>query len=165
MLTLKHSDKTLTLDDDEVLGLLQAARFPGVAGYFTDRAGGRADQNVRLVGLFDPRLVNLWLVGALDRDVENPVTDHGFDTAPVSHVYSIDSYYTGSASSRIWIPFVTLRTPVRSAIIALAAARSAAQRTAPESVCQGPHRSGRARPRYKRPRPAPLPPYSLLIPF
>jgi hypothetical protein len=64
----------LALDDDEVLGLLQEAGFPAVAAYFAERAGGRADQNVRLVSLFDPRLVNLWLVGAVDRDVENPVT-------------------------------------------------------------------------------------------
>jgi hypothetical protein len=41
----QQSDKTLTLDDDEVLGLLQLS-FPAVAAYVTERARGRADQNV-----------------------------------------------------------------------------------------------------------------------
>src|SRR5262249_23114514 len=70
----------------------------------------RPRENVRIVSLFDPRLVDLWPMGAVHRDVENPVADRGLDTAPVSHAFSIDSCYRGSASSRIWMLFVMLRT-------------------------------------------------------
>ena len=74
----------MAFDDDEVLGLLQAAGFLAVAAYFTERAGSRPSENVRIVSLFDPRLVDLWPMGAVHRDVENPVADRGLDTAPVS---------------------------------------------------------------------------------
>jgi hypothetical protein len=76
--------ETLAFDDDEVLRLLQAAGFSAVAAYSTERAGGRPHENVRLVSLFDPRLMNLWLMGPVGHDVENPVADHGLDTASLS---------------------------------------------------------------------------------
>src|SRR5580698_3557085 len=85
----RHSDEPLAFDNDEALRLLQAAGFSAVAAYVTERAGGRPHQNVRLVSLFDPRLVNLWLMGPIDHDVENPVADHSLDTAPVSHAFSL----------------------------------------------------------------------------
>jgi hypothetical protein len=40
-----------------------------------------------LVDVFYPRLVHFWLLSAVGRDVENPVTDDGFDAAPVSHAF------------------------------------------------------------------------------
>jgi hypothetical protein len=65
-----HSEEPLAFDDDEVLGLLQVAGFVAGSACFTERAGGRPHENARLVGFFDPRLVNLRLTGTVDRDVE-----------------------------------------------------------------------------------------------
>jgi len=72
------------LNYDKVLGLLQPAGLLAIAGHWA----GRAHEDECLVNIFDPRLVNLWPTRALGRHVENPVTDHGFDAAPISHVFS-----------------------------------------------------------------------------
>jgi hypothetical protein len=63
---------------------LTTAGSLAVAGHGTERAGGRPHQDARLVHLFNPCLVDGWLTGGVDRDVENPVPDRGFDAAPIS---------------------------------------------------------------------------------
>jgi len=76
--TLRHrSGKAVPLDNDEVLGPVQPAVPPAVAGHVTGRAGGRPHEDARLTDLFDPRLVNRWLAGAVGGYVENAVPDHG----------------------------------------------------------------------------------------
>src|SRR5579864_1780386 len=119
------SDKTVPLDHNEVFGPMQPANLVVIADHFAERAGGRPDTDVRLADLFDPCLVKPRLTGAVGCDVENPVTDLGSDAAPVSH---------GCSRSRIWMSFVTLRTPVSSATITSAASRSVPVRTDPVRV-------------------------------
>src|SRR6266576_5489297 len=104
---------------------MQPANLVVIADHFTERAGGRPQMDVRLANLFDPCLVKLRLTGAVGRGVENPVTDLGADPAPVSH---------GCSGSRIWMSFLTRRTPVSSAPITSAASRSVPVRTHPVRV-------------------------------
>src|SRR6185369_16869748 len=73
------------LDHDEDFGPTKPANLVVIADHFTERAGGRPHTDVRLANLFDPCLVKPRLTGAVGRDVENPVTDLGPDSAPVSH--------------------------------------------------------------------------------
>src|SRR6267142_3984841 len=119
------SDKTVPLDHNEVFGPMQPANLVVIADHFTERAGGRPHTDVRLANLFDPCLVKLRLTDAVGCGVENPVTDLGSDPAPVSH---------GCSRSRIWMSFLTLRTPVSSATITSAASRSVLVPTDPVRV-------------------------------
>ena len=82
------SSEARPLNYDKVLGLLQPAGLPAIAGHRAGRGGGRTHEDACLVNIFDPRLVNLRPARAVGRDVENPVTDHGVDAAPISHVFS-----------------------------------------------------------------------------
>src|SRR5262249_9935832 len=82
------SDETRPLNYDEVLRLLQPAGLPAIAGHRAGRGGRRTHEDACLVNIFDPRLVHLGPARAVGRDVENPVTDHGVDAAPISHVFS-----------------------------------------------------------------------------
>src|SRR5690242_13185877 len=80
-----RSDKTVPLDHNEAFGPMKPANLVVIADRFTERAGGRPHTDVRLANRFDPCLVKPRLTGAVGRDVENPVTDLGPDSAPVSH--------------------------------------------------------------------------------
>src|SRR2546429_1659443 len=118
------SDKTVPLDHNEVFGPVQPANLVVIADHSTERAGGRPDTDVRLASFFDPCLVKLRLTGAVGRGVEDPATDLGSDPAPVPHRCS---------RSRIWMSFLTLRTPVSSATIT-SASRSVLVPTDPVRV-------------------------------
>src|SRR5690242_5057013 len=104
---------------------MQPANLVVIADHFTERAGSRPNTDVRLANLLDPCFVKPRLPDAVGCGVENPVTDLGSDPAPVSH---------GCSRSRIWMSFLTPRTPVSSATMASAASRSVPVRTDPVSV-------------------------------
>src|SRR5690242_1342508 len=103
-----RSDKTVPLDHNEAFGPMKPANLVVIADRFTERAGGRPHTDVRLANRFDPCLVKPRLTGTVGCRAENPVTDLGSDPTPVSHACS---------RPRIWMSFLTWRTPVSSATL------------------------------------------------
>src|SRR6185437_15601259 len=107
------SDKTVPFDHNEAFGPMKPANLVIIADHFTERAGDRPHTDVRLANRLDPCPVKPRLRGTVSRHVENPVTDLGSDSAPVSH---------GCSRSRIWMSFLTRRTPVSAMSLSFAVA-------------------------------------------